>query len=53
MIRMTCDLFNSVSNEGDKKDWIDARKWDLRDEVIFKELRGNAMKVHKHKKHFK
>lgn len=50
---MTRDLFNSVSNHGDKKDWIDTRKCDLRDEVMFQELRRNAMKVQKHKKHFK
>lgn len=47
---MTSDLFNSVSNHGDKRDWIDTRKCDLRDEVMFKELRGNARKVQKHKK---
>lgn len=49
---MTCDLFNSVSNHWDTKDWMDTRKCNLRDEVMFKELRGNAMKVQKHKKHF-
>lgn len=34
--------------KGNKKAWMETRKSDLRNEAIFKELRGNDMEVHKH-----